>query len=112
MRGGDFSARTGAVGRFSRSVLSRRAILTTGVRRESRKPHPTERGVSPTALCGRRAEIAGNDLPVAAVQGSDGQMQHDAAHRRLHVESGLWFWANVVKRNVYIWATNASQKHS
>src|SRR5271163_1597041 len=80
MRGGDFSARTGAVGRFSPSVLSRRAILTTGVRRESRKLHPTERSASPTALCGRRAEACGNDLPVVAVDARSGQVQHDAPH--------------------------------
>ena len=43
-----------------------------------------ERGTRPTALCGRRAEVTGDDLPVVAVQTGGGQMQHDAAHGGLY----------------------------
>ena len=39
-------------------------------------------GAGRTALCGRRAEVSGNDLPVVAVQGGGGQMQDDAPHGR------------------------------
>ena len=42
------------------------------------------RGASPTALCGRSAKIAGDDLPVVAMQTGGGQVQHDAPHGRLY----------------------------
>jgi hypothetical protein len=42
------------------------------------------RGVSPTALRGRGAEVSGDDLPVAAVDAGGWQVQHDAPHRRLY----------------------------
>src|ERR1017187_320952 len=83
MRGGDLGARTDAVCRFSPSVRRRRGILATGVRCESRAIMATERGASPTALCGRGAEASGDDLPVVAVDAGSGQMQHDAPHRGL-----------------------------
>ena len=50
MRGGDFSARTGAVVRFSPSVPSRRAIWSTGVRRESRTISDGARRESDSAM--------------------------------------------------------------
>lgn len=43
-----------------------------------------EHGVSPTALCGCRAEVCSDDVPVATVQTGGGQVQHDASHRALH----------------------------
>src|SRR5450631_4240231 len=42
------------------------------------------RGVSPTALRGRGAEVSGDDLPVVAVDAGGWQVQHDAPHRRLY----------------------------
>ena len=66
--------------RFSMTMVGWRAILATEVRRESRKVVPAERGVSPTALCGRSAEVSGDDLPVVEVSAGSGQVQHDAPH--------------------------------
>jgi hypothetical protein len=43
-----------------------------------------EYGLRPTALCGRSIEVAGDDLPVVAVQTSGWQVQHDTPHRGLH----------------------------
>src|ERR1022692_3542580 len=84
MRGIDFGAVAELGVGLSTSPVRDGVILATGVRRESRKFHPTERGVSPTALCGRRAEACGDDLPVVAVDARSGQVQHDAPHRGLH----------------------------
>src|SRR5665213_1607137 len=56
-------------------------ILATGVRRDARKIHPSGRGISPTALCGRGAETSSDDLPVVAVDAGSRQVQHDAPQR-------------------------------
>jgi len=81
MRGGDFGASMGALVRFSLSMQLRRVIFATGVGRGSHRTHPTGRRLSPTALCGRSAEISGDDLRVVAVDAGGRQMQHDVAHR-------------------------------
>jgi hypothetical protein len=59
-------------------------ISATGVRPELLRRYSIERGVDPTALCGRSAEVVGDDLPVVAVQAGSWQVQHDAPHRGLH----------------------------
>jgi hypothetical protein len=84
MDGGDFGGALGVGDRLSIAVRGRRVISATGVRPELFRRWSMERGVRPTALCGRSAEVAGDDQPVVAVQGGSGQMQHDAPHRSLH----------------------------
>src|ERR1017187_8718474 len=84
MRGIDFGAVAEFGVGFSTSSVRKGVIFATGVRRESRTCHPTERGVSPTALCGRGAEACGDDLPVVAVDARGRQVQHDAPRRGLH----------------------------
>jgi Putative transposase len=84
MDGGDFGGALGVGDRLSIAVRGRRVISATGVRPELFRRRSMERGVRPMALCGRSAEIAGDDQPVVAVQVGGGQMQHDAPHRSLH----------------------------
>jgi hypothetical protein len=67
MRDGDFGAVTDVGVGFSEWVAREREISATAVPRGSRKVIPAGFSVSPTALCGRGAELRGDDLPVVAV---------------------------------------------
>ena len=84
MRGGDFAGGLCIGDGLSSTVRAGRGISATGVRPESGIRHSKQRGASPTALCGRSAEIAGDDLPIVAMQTGGGQVQHDAPHGRLY----------------------------
>src|SRR5450631_266503 len=84
MRGVDSASITCVGARFSAVMVGGCGIAGMGVRRESRGIHAAVRGVSPTALCRRGAEISGDDLPVVAVQAGGWQVQHDAPHRRVY----------------------------
>ena len=84
MRGGDFAGGLCIGDGLSSTVRAGRGISATGVLPESGIRHSKQRGASPTALCGRSAEIAGDDLPVVAMQTGGGQVQHDAPHGRLY----------------------------
>ncbi len=84
MHSGDLTAQICTGHRLSAAVSGGLVISATGVRPGSRRLQPMECGASPTALCGRSAEAAGDDLPVIAEQAGGWQMPHDAAHRRFH----------------------------
>jgi hypothetical protein len=84
MQCADFAGGVVISDRLSTTACGLRMISATGVRPESGARHSMELGVSPTALCGRSAEVAGDDLPVVAMQASRWQVQHDAPHGRFH----------------------------
>src|SRR5665213_2970229 len=84
MRGGDFAGGVRVRDGLSSAASTRRGIRATGVRSELLRRPSMQRGARPTALCGRSTEIAGDDLPVAAVQAGGWQVQDNAPHGRLY----------------------------
>lgn len=83
MRVGDFSLHGVSAYAAWSPRLCERAIAATGVRGDGLTPRSGVLAVSPTVLRGCGAEVAGDDLPVVAVQTGGGKVQHDAPHRRL-----------------------------
>lgn len=81
MRVGGFGAAMDTGIGFPMRGVRERAISAMGVRREARTLIQAESSVSPTALCGRSAEVSGDALPVLAVNAGGGQVQHDAPYR-------------------------------
>ncbi len=75
--------------RLLTAVGGRRVIAATGVRPELLRRNSRERGASSTALCGRCAETAGDDLPVVTVQAGCWQVQHDAPVLYGHINGSL-----------------------
>ena len=80
IRVADFVADVCARDGLSAAVADYLLISSTGVRRDSRGTTPTGCGADAVALRGRSTQIAGDDLPVVAVQAGGGKVQHDAPH--------------------------------
>ena len=84
MRDGEVGAALDVGIGFSMWGVRECEISAMGVPREPRTLMRAERSVSPPALCGRSAEVAGDDLPVVAVNAGSRQVQHDAPHRGVY----------------------------